>query len=259
MPSVPTDFAAGAFAPERLADRLAAGRLPLHHALRCGADLALNLRDLHAARSAHGSVTPVFVALEPARAVLIPAPGSAATASADGDARAFGAVLYEMLVGRKPDREAFAPSAVRSPYHGAMAEVYQSALGIAEKCMAGAPGSAPNLQNVANQLRLLLLIANRASAARPPEARPPAPPAAGPAILPQPAPGDEEDWSDEDWDDLTDQVCPHCSARNVHYSSLGSSFEHLLGYLGIPFYRCHKCFHRYMMFLGIRVTMGDQG
>jgi hypothetical protein len=53
------------------------------------------LRELHAAGRAHGSVAPVFVALEPSRAVLLPAPGTAATTAPAGDVVAFGALLYE--------------------------------------------------------------------------------------------------------------------------------------------------------------------
>lgn len=237
---------------------MAAGRLPLLHALRCAADLAAGLRDLHAVKALHGSVTPVFVAIEAGRAVLMNAPGSAATASEEGDIRSFGAVLYEMLVGRKPGTEAFAPLTVRSPYTGPWTEVYQSALAIAAKCMAASAGALPHLQNVTTELRLLLLIANRAPAR---QGRPGERAAADAHAHPKPSPDDqledEEEWDeeDEDWDDLTDQFCPCCGTQDVHWSGLRSPLERFLGRLGVPFYRCHRCFHRYMVMLGIRVTM----
>jgi hypothetical protein len=235
--------------PERLADRLVGGRLPLNQALGCAADLAMALRELQAAGRVHGSVTPVFVALEPTRAVLLPAPGSAATATQAGDVAALGALLYEMLVGRKPTGDAFAPAVVRSPYGPAWTEVYQAALGVAEKCLAASTGTLPNLRNIASELRLLLLIAGRP--VRPAPAAPPRQPAMAAPL--------ETDLPAEDSEDptltLTDLMCPRCGGDDVHVSGRRSSLERFLGKFDVSFFRCHRCFHRFMVVFGLKVTM----
>ncbi len=240
------EFAEGDVPPERLADRLVNGRLPLDQALGCAADLALALRDLHASGRAHGSVTPVFVGLEPSRAVLLPAPGSAPTASQAGDVAAFGAVLYEMLLGRKPAPGAFDPASLRS-YPEPWTPAHQSALRVVEKCLAVDSHTLPDLRNIATEIRLLLVIARRpgtpASALRRTEM---------PGALP---PSKRAVDSDDSAVTLTDLVCPCCGADDVHLSAQRPGFERLLGRFDVSFFRCHRCFHRFMIVFGIRIKV----
>ena len=233
------EFAEGTAPPERLADRLAEGRLPLDQALGCAADLAMALRELHAGGRAHGAVTPVFVALEPSRAVLLPAPGSAASATPSGDVAAFGALLYEMLVGRKATGSAFAPAIVRSPYGTAWTPVYQSALRVAEKCLAGNPDVLPSFQNIATEVRLLLVVARRPQGA------------SETASLGVRGPVPE--FSEDPGSTLTDLICPRCGADDVHISARRSPFEHFLGRFEISFFRCRRCFHRFLLIFGIKI------
>jgi hypothetical protein len=239
----------GSTPPERLADRLADGRLPLDEALGCAADLAVALRELHASGRVHGSVTPVFVALEPARALLLPAQGVSADASKQGDIAAFGAVLYEMLVGRKPASDAFGPAAFRSPYGPAWTRVYQTSLHVAEKCLAASADTLPDLRNIATEIRLLLVIARR----------PEAPPAAAPRLRkpepaadPKPTPPEEVETANVT---LTDLVCPCCGVDDVHISGRRTGFERFLAKFDVTFFRCHRCFHRFMIIFGVKITM----
>jgi DNA-directed RNA polymerase subunit M/transcription elongation factor TFIIS len=242
------EFAEGASPPERLSDRLADGRLPLDQALSCAADLALALRELHAAGRAHGSVTPVFVALDSNRAALLPASGGIGTPTQAGDVAAFGALLYEMLVGRKPTGDAFAPAAVRSLCGTSWTPAFESALRVAEKCMAAAPDAVPNLRNIASEVRLLLVTARGTEPPDPVIApRPSEKTQSAGAVLP---PSDSDDPSAIP----ADMPCPRCGSREVYISKRRSRLESFLGRFNIPFYRCHRCFHRFMIILRIKIT-----
>lgn len=251
MPDYPssTEFAEGVAPPERLADRLAQGQLPIDQVLGCAADLALRLKELHAAGQAHGAVTPVFVGLEPTRAVLLPAAGSESTATRRGDVTAFGSLLYEMLTERKPAAEGFANAVRRCPYGPGWADVYESALRVAEKCLAADANALPNFQNIASELRLLLVIARGPAVApasvaeRPRQA---SKPAATPAAV--------EEAEDPSLT-LTDLECPRCGADDVHFSARRTGFERFLARFDVSLFRCHRCFHRFMVIFGVRIPM----
>jgi hypothetical protein len=99
-----------------LAQRLSEGRLPVAEALRYAMQLADCLGKLHETGKAHGAVSPSNLALVEGGVELLPAPecaGGAITpytapevvqgrpADARSDIFAFGAILFEMITGRR--------------------------------------------------------------------------------------------------------------------------------------------------------------
>jgi hypothetical protein len=48
--------------------------------------------------------------------------------------------------------------------------------------------------------------------------------------------------------------CPKCDSKAVYASRARSGFELRLQSWGIPFCRCHRCSHRYVVFAGFKIT-----
>jgi hypothetical protein len=98
-----------------LALRMTEGRIPVSEALHYAMSLAEALRKLHDAGKAHGAVTPSSVVLTGTTVDLIPSLGPSATvtpytapevlqgqpADARSDVFSFGAIVFEMLTGRR--------------------------------------------------------------------------------------------------------------------------------------------------------------
>jgi hypothetical protein len=99
-----------------LAQRLGEGRLPVAEALRYALQLAETLRTLRDAGKVHGAVTPANLALTSGCVELLPAAGGSIRAitpytapevvqggapDARSDIFGFGAILFEMLTGRR--------------------------------------------------------------------------------------------------------------------------------------------------------------
>src|SRR4051812_18922860 len=101
-----------------LAQRMSEGRMPVAEVLRCAMQLGEALRRIHDAGQIHGAVTPANIAIGANGAELSPAaPNGSISGSSTGytapeilqgrpaDARSdifgFGAVLFEMLTGRR--------------------------------------------------------------------------------------------------------------------------------------------------------------
>jgi len=165
-----------------LRQRLSEGRIPVQEGLRYAALLAEALRKLHDDGRVHGSVTPDAVALAAEGLVLLPAvPGilrvTAYTApevaaehkpaDARSDIFSFGAVVFEMLTGRRPF-EGETESAIVESLCGAPAPPSGSAA--VDRLLAGCLGKDPGtrwqrIQKVQLELKLLTAAARRASAA----------------------------------------------------------------------------------------------
>src|ERR1035438_9430815 len=113
--------------PQTLAQRLSQGRIPVAEALRSSMLLADALRKLHEGGGTHGAVSPATVHLTATGLELMPAPPMdeatayqspevlhGGPADARSDIFSFGAVVYEMLSGKRAfegrERGAMAPS-----------------------------------------------------------------------------------------------------------------------------------------------------
>ncbi len=262
---------------ESLASRLAQGPLPLPLALRCATDVAAALRELHQAGRVHGEVSPASVVLRPSGAVLLPPNGLVTEGDSGADVAAFGAVLYQMLTGRKLPPGGFlaapAECALRTSPRGLRA----AATRLTAQCLATPPDQAPTIQMVVTEVRLLNVLARQLGD----ESPAPAPPQRAPAgtfangepakesvsamLSRKPVPGlapyeadaelhePELDGGPDHASEIDNRApsrverCPKCGSRRVHESQARTKFESFLTNFEIPIYRCHRCCHRYVV------------
>ena len=170
---------------QTLSQRLAAGRLPLSDTLRYAMQMADALRRVHEERSFHGAVTPDAFVFTPAGLQLAPAhPGAIETLTpytaperlkgqppdVRTDIFGFGAVLYEMLSGRRAF-EGDQPEALAD----SIATVVPEPLGdpaldrLVFNCVVKDPaGRWQRIQQVQMELKILNFSASRAQAAATP-------------------------------------------------------------------------------------------
>ena len=288
-------------APETLAGVLALGPLPLAAGLRCGNEIASELRDLHQQAQAYGKLTASSVLLTESGAHLLPSTHYLYQAMPERDVRAFGGLLYQMLTGTAAPATPAAPDTrIRGAGTGP-SRLRTAAIKVALKCLAPA-GTPLSMQQVATELRLLSLLLRQydanartgrgaASAAAPfllraapmaafPMARwqggaravppdfghstrhgepgsernPPAGETSAAPVVPlgpdsfgqskaeakaelQPAGGN----------------CPKCGGPMVYASRARSPFERMLDRWQVPICRCHRCYHRYVEFAGLKI------
>jgi hypothetical protein len=50
--------------------------------------------------------------------------------------------------------------------------------------------------------------------------------------------------------------CPKCDSPEIYVSRARSRFELMLNRWGVPLCRCHRCYHRYMVFARLKVSKG---
>ncbi len=165
---------------QTLADLLAAGPLPLETALRYATDIATALREMHQDGRAHGSVEPSQIVVRSSGAALLGPERRGYTDPLD-DLSGFGSVLYAMLTGRPGAGDDFRlvpakPAVMKGP-----AAVRAAAARLAERCLSAERETAPDLQKVLTEVRLLYVMSKQFAADAPGpglHAVPPPPPAA---------------------------------------------------------------------------------
>jgi eukaryotic-like serine/threonine-protein kinase len=174
-----TNFTTTPTPSRTLAQRLAEGRIPLSEALTCSMILAEALRKMHDSGRAHGAVSPSNIVIGGSGLELLPAllPSGATPYTApevleghQPDARSdifsFGAVVYEMLTGRKAF-EGDGPAALAAAIVNSKPPTSGSPA--ADRLLAGCLAKDPaarlqRMQKVLLELKLLTVAARRAEA-----------------------------------------------------------------------------------------------
>ncbi len=245
---------------EALDDRNQGDVLPLASALCCAADIAGILRELHSAGRCHGAVAECVV-IEPHGATLAPPRESLELVDQGVDVRAFGSLLYEMVTGLKPSGDGGGIESWPAPTFQGPEGVRLAAIRLALRCLETSDGRRPNMQQVLTEVRLFRVLVRQGepvpvAATPPPHA--PAELAAPPAPAPAPAfissvPESFFMAVDEDSPPRKPSRarCPHCGGPFVYFSQPSTLFERMLGIVGIRLHRCHRCFYRFGVLLGL--------
>jgi archaellum component FlaC len=177
-----------------LSDRLAQGALPLSHVMQYAADLADALREIHDRGAVYGILEPVNIRVTDAGArIVYPDPGSAPRGDSEvtpytapeqlqgktdsrSDVFAFGAVVYEMLAGRRAfeggeaealrsailEREPSALTTVAGTSNGFAASLTPALNRLVMNCLAKEPQRRwQRMQKVQMELKLLSTQAKR--------------------------------------------------------------------------------------------------
>jgi eukaryotic-like serine/threonine-protein kinase len=165
-----------------LAHRIAEGRLPVSEALRYAMQVGESLRRLHDAGEVHGSLSPLHILLtengaelmaaeQEAEGVITPYTAPEVLLGRPADPRtdifSFGAVLYEMLTGRKAfegeGRATLSANIAGAPTPSSGSPAADRLIG---PCLAKNPDARmPRMQKILMELKLLSVAARRAEAA----------------------------------------------------------------------------------------------
>jgi len=264
------------------------GPLGLDLCLRYATEIATALREMHQEGRSHGSVNPANVVLRGGSASLLPA-DRRGYADPLADLTGFGIVLYAMLTGKKPAGDEFRlvpakPAILKGP-----SAVRATAVRLAERCLTAERETAPDLQKILTEVRLLSVMTKQFGAeqlhlhvAPPPVAFPPPqplevyagkappiihPPAPNAPAPPPPAEGEEDTHKpglcspptlrargSHSRPILQDVMCPKCKGFHVRLSRPRTRFERILNLLGMGVHRCHRCFYRYVPFFGRKIV-----
>jgi hypothetical protein len=233
---------AGESAGGSLAARLSLGPLPLQSALRYAAEVAGTLRQLHEDGRFHGDVEPGFVRITEAGALLLPPNGHAHLATARDDISEFGALLYQMLTGAKPNGDL--PAAARE---GDRENVRLAATRLAARCLGTLPGRPADIQKVSTEVRLLGVLARQHGAQDEIPATPVAPTVTAPVAAAAPETAEPRTISHPDDRSAREKVCPRCREHLTAPSRPHTALEALLHMFHVPIRRCGRCFHRYVI------------
>ena len=250
---------------ETLAERLLNGPLALPVALQYAADIAASLRELHRDGRAHGCVNAATVALISDRAVL-QAGNPPREGTPSSDIAGFGAILYEMINGRKPAPGLPLLLVERTFSRAGLDGLKMAANQLASKCLSDLlPDTQPDIRKVAPEIRMLKLLARQlAVTPRKPRAQSQASQSLSsePVAEAPPAVAEEIEVSSRRPSDRsvsTRRRCPRCGTPSVHVSKTRTLVESLFNFAGSPVRRCHRCCHRYISFLGIDFAKSAPG
>jgi hypothetical protein len=267
-----------------LAQVLAAGPVALSAAMQYAIDVAAALREIHEQGRTHGKVVAGNVAIPRAGVELLPCRNTWDRGDAARDTREFGALLYHLLTGSPlPPGELPEPAGLPAQRTG-RAGLRTSALQVAAACF-GEGGFQPTMQQVLIELRLLAVLLKMPEKGEP--VAPPAKPvpflvvpphqrAATPFAPPAPVlAGNPHELAGESG--ATPLVplgpgsfgqpsakapaevakrggrCPKCDCGVVYVARARSRFEQVLERLRVPICRCHRCYHRYLVFSRFRI------
>jgi serine/threonine protein kinase len=218
--------------PVTLADRLAAGQLPVPEALRYIIGLAETLRHTHKRGRVQAFVHPAGIALVEGQVRLVPSatvaispyfsPEQVAGGKLDArsDIYSLGAVLYEMLSGHPPFQASTKPalrmeivSREAPPLEGAPPDL----AALVRRCLEKKPERrVQRMEILLAELKLQSILA-------------------GPGDSPEAATGSP-----------AGRVCPICGAHDVHRSPPSGRLESVIARLGGELGRCLRCYYRFI-------------
>jgi hypothetical protein len=268
------------------------GPLPLRDCLRYATEIVSILRELHDDGCVHGTVNPATIAIEASGATLLPTE-QCGYADPLADLIGFGAVLYAMLTGRKPAGDELRLVPCKPAGLNGAAAVRASAMRLAERCLTAERETAPDLQKILTEVRLLRVMSKQAPAEQPglflqpPPGLSYAPPqplaafsgSAAPVMAPPAAhtqwalvaaptadpaqPGEHSLQTrrakrSHSRPVLQDVACPKCKGFHVRLSRPRTTFERIINLFGMGIYRCHHCFYRYVPFFGRKFIQKSQ-
>jgi hypothetical protein len=268
------------------------GPLALDVCLRYATDLATELREMHLDGRAHGNVDPAHVAVRSSGASLLQGERRGLPDPLL-DLTGFGSVLYAMLTGKAPSGDEFRLVPAKPSTVKGAAALRSSAKRLAERCFTAERETAPDLQKILTEVRLLNVMAKQYSSdqlslhipsAPPSVSYPPpqplavfagkAPPIINPPTMipgkdltarpeevrvPMDKPGDKAPQTlrakgSHSRPVLQDVMCPKCKGYHVRLSRPRTRVERFLNMLGMGVHRCHRCFYRYIPFFGRKIV-----
>ncbi len=198
--------------------------------------------------------------LAPAGAVLLPPGSRSRQAKRASDIAAYGAVLHELVTGSKHSAGSSPSMPPRVPHTGQKG-IQAAAIRLASKCLR-ATGSGLEMRGILTEVRLLSVLARMyetGSIPRGGQEPEPAPqvreaPKSGLRAVSQsiarlPKDGFLARQHSELAEPATSELrCPKCRGSYVHPSRPRTRVEEVITSWGVPLLRCHRCFHRYLVF-----------
>jgi hypothetical protein len=241
---------------------LAAGVLPLPAVLLYAGDIATELRSLHEQSRAYGGLSPLNVLVTESGVRLLPSNQFLDGTAQGHDVQAFGALLYQMLTRKTPPVSLKAADIRSRGERSGPSRLRPAVMKLALKCLA--PKGAPlSMQQVDTELRLLGLLL-RQYETNPRRGRVPlaaaaeadAPGETGGAPLVPLGPGSFGQPRAKVKADLQPAggTCPACASAEIYISRARSPFERLLERWRVPICRCHRCYHRYVVFARLKIA-----